>query len=75
MRVFGLGHLAPEAIPAAFVDLRPRLGHCRFRDCRHDREPGCAVQEAAARGEIARHRVALMHAMIAESRGVRPPGR
>jgi len=75
MRIFGLGHLEPEAIPAAFVDIRPHLGHCRFRDCRHDREPGCAVQEASARGEIAPHRIALMHAMIAESKGIRQPGR
>ena len=47
----------------------PLLGHCRFRDCRHDREPGCAVQEAVARGEIAAHRVALLHRLMHEARG------
>lgn len=75
MTRFALAHLAPEAIPEAFVDLRPFLGQCRFRDCRHDREPGCAVQAAVARGEIAPHRVALMHAMVAESRAARDPAR
>ncbi|MDR2421044.1 MAG: ribosome small subunit-dependent GTPase A [Oscillospiraceae bacterium] len=42
----------------AFRDFAPYLGHCRFRDCSHTSEPGCAVLEAARRGEIAsaRHR-------------------
>jgi ribosome biogenesis GTPase len=75
MRAFGLAHLDPAAIPGAFADIRPHLGHCRFRDCRHDREPGCAVQDAAAGGTIAPHRIALLHAMIAESESVRRPGR
>jgi ribosome biogenesis GTPase len=75
MTQFALAHLDPAAIPEAFVELRPFLGHCRFRDCRHDREPDCAVRAAVERGEIAPHRVALMHAMIAESRRVRDPGR
>jgi ribosome biogenesis GTPase len=57
------------------VELRSLLGHCRFRDCRHDREPGCAVQAAVERGEVAPHRVALMHALIDESKAVRDPAR
>jgi ribosome biogenesis GTPase len=75
LKVFGLGHIAPEIIAQAFVEIRPLLGHCRFRDCRHDREPGCAVQEAAARGEVAPHRVALMHRLVKESVAVRDPAR
>ena len=75
LKAFGLAHLDPAAIPGAFADIRPHLGNCRFRDCRHDREPGCAVREAAARGTIAPHRIALLHAMVAESESVRRPGR
>ena len=75
MKAFGLAHLDPHSIEEAFVDVRPFLGHCRFRDCRHDREPGCAVQSAVERGEIAPHRVALLHAMVAESQSVRDPAR
>ncbi len=48
MKAFGLAHLDPGAIAEAFVELRPLLGHCRFRDCRHDAEPGCAIQAAVA---------------------------
>jgi ribosome biogenesis GTPase len=75
MTQFALAHLDPALIPEAFVELQPLLGHCRFRDCRHDREPGCAVQSAVDRGEVAPHRVALMHALIDESTAVRDPAR
>jgi ribosome biogenesis GTPase len=74
MKAFSLAHLDPGAIPSAFIEIRPHLGGCRFRDCRHDREPGCVVQDASARGAIAPHRIALMHAMIAESKTMRRPG-
>jgi ribosome biogenesis GTPase len=75
LKVFGLAHVAPDVLADAFVEIRPLLGHCRFRDCRHDREPGCAVQEAAARGDIAPHRVALLHRLVRESKAVRDPAR
>ena len=75
MKAFGLAHVPPNAIEEAFVDIRPFLGHCRFRDCRHDREPGCAVRAAVERGEIAPHRVDLLHEMVAESELVRDPAR
>jgi ribosome biogenesis GTPase len=73
MKAFGLAHLAPGDIAHAFRDIRPYLGRCRFRNCRHDREPGCAVQEAASLGDIRPHRIALMHAMVAESEAARRP--
>lgn len=75
LKVFGLAHVAPEAIADAFVEIRPLLGHCRFRDCRHDREPGCSIQEAVERGAVAAHRVALMHRLVRESTAARDPAR
>jgi ribosome biogenesis GTPase len=75
MKAFGLAHLAPDAIVDAFVELRPFIGGCRFRDCRHDREPGCAITAAVERGAVAPHRVALMRALVSASRAVRAPGR
>lgn len=75
MKAFGLAHLEPSAIADAFVELRPLLGHCRFRDCRHDAEPGCAVLEAVDRGLVAPHRIALLHRMIDEARAARDPAR
>lgn len=75
LKAFGLAHLEPEVIAHAFVELRPFLGHCRFRDCRHLNEPGCAVQGAVAGGAMEPHRLALLHALFATSTAARAPGR
>jgi ribosome biogenesis GTPase len=52
MKEFGLAHLDRGAIEGAMPDLRPFLGHCRFPDCRHGSEPGCALREALEHGRI-----------------------
>lgn len=52
LQEFGLAHLSPAEIEFGFVEFRPYLGQCRFRDCRHVSEPGCAIKEAAAAGHI-----------------------
>lgn len=75
MKAFGLAHLDSEAIAHAFREFRPHLGECRFRDCRHDREPGCALQACVARGEAAPHRLVLLRALAAERQLARAPGR
>jgi ribosome biogenesis GTPase len=67
MQEFGLAHLDAEHIASAFVELRPLLGKCRFRNCRHDSEPGCAVQEAVERGEIKPWRITLLRQLMADS--------
>jgi ribosome biogenesis GTPase len=71
MKVFGLAHCEPAAIADAFVELRDVIGHCRFRDCRHEREPGCAVQSAVAAGRVAPQRVALLQALLREAQAAR----
>jgi len=58
---FDLTQMEPirkEDLAACFPEFRPHLGACRFDDCRHLREPGCAVREALGRGEIAPGRYA-----------------
>jgi len=52
MQAFGLAHVGPEALEQAFVEFRPHLGQCRFRDCRHGAEPGCAIRAAIEAGRI-----------------------
>ncbi|HUW50250.1 MAG TPA: ribosome small subunit-dependent GTPase A [Sulfuricella sp.] len=52
LQEFGLAHVNEMDIAHAFVEFRPYLGHCRFSNCRHLVEPGCAVLEAAAAGKI-----------------------
>jgi ribosome biogenesis GTPase / thiamine phosphate phosphatase len=47
-----------QALPAAFADVDALTAECRFRDCRHETEPGCAVQAARADGRLAAERYA-----------------
>ena len=43
---------AGEGVGAAFDDIEALARDCRFKDCRHDGEPGCAVQAALESGEL-----------------------
>jgi ribosome biogenesis GTPase len=57
----GMRELKPtgeEDIAESFADIEAIAEHCRFRDCRHAREPGCAVRAAVERGEVDAGRVA-----------------
>lgn len=53
MREFGIVG-AEEGMEAGFPDIAARGAHCRYRDCGHDGEPGCAVVAAVESGEISR---------------------
>lgn len=75
MKVFGLAHCTPGAIANAFVELRDLVSQCRFRDCRHDREPDCAVQAAVAEGRVAPQRVTLLQTLLREAEAARDPAR
>ncbi|MDP2469562.1 MAG: ribosome small subunit-dependent GTPase A [Candidatus Palauibacterales bacterium] len=46
----------PADLAHAFREFRPRVAHCRFANCRHRAEPGCAVLEAVADGSVSEHR-------------------
>ena len=51
MRELGMWEVS-EGLSTAFADVERYLGKCRFADCRHDREPGCAIKAAIAAGEL-----------------------
>jgi ribosome biogenesis GTPase len=51
MRELGLA-AASEGLADAFADVEQYLGKCRFSDCSHTREPGCAIRAALAAGEL-----------------------
>jgi len=69
IRILRLGHLSPDSIALGFRDFQPYLGRCRYRDCSHREEPGCAIVEASRRGLIDQRRLASYHALLAECRG------
>jgi ribosome biogenesis GTPase len=43
---------ADEGMERAFADIEELASDCRFRDCRHEQEPGCAVQRAVDAGTL-----------------------
>ena len=56
IREFGIWGMSPEELGGYFVEFRPLLDACRFPNCTHDHEPGCAVQEAVDADDIAPER-------------------
>jgi len=66
LQEFGLRHLSSAAIEQGFPELRPLLGKCRFRNCRHDREPDCAIHAALKSGDISPRRYAAFRSLCAE---------
>lgn len=55
MRELGMWE-TDEGLGEAFSDVEAFLGKCRFSDCRHEREPGCAIRAAIASGELKQSR-------------------
>ncbi len=58
VRAFGLWGIGPRDLDQTYPEFRRFLGTCRFSDCRHATDPGCAVRAAVERGEIAPGRLA-----------------
>ncbi|MBD2838415.1 small ribosomal subunit biogenesis GTPase RsgA [Pseudomonas sp. JM0905a] len=58
IREFGLGHVSRNDVEAGFIEFNELLGTCRFRDCKHDREPGCALLKALEDGRVHPQRMA-----------------
>ncbi len=59
VQAFGLHHLSFGGIEEGFVEFAKYRGKCRFNDCRHRHEPGCALRMAAETGEIDARRLEL----------------
>ncbi|MDQ5926539.1 MAG: ribosome biosis GTPase / thiamine phosphate phosphatase [Pseudomonadota bacterium] len=63
---FGLHHIAPTELAKWMPDIAAHIGDCRFYNCTHRQEPGCAVQAAAERGEISAMRLSLYTGLFDE---------
>ncbi len=57
IREFGLWHIDEHELLEGFIEFRPFLGLCKFRDCQHKQEPGCAILEAHEKGDISDRRM------------------
>jgi ribosome biogenesis GTPase len=69
LQEFGLAHLTRGEIELGFAEFVEHLGHCRFRDCRHENEPDCAIKAAVAAGKIDARR--LTHFLTIANEGQR----
>ncbi len=68
LQEFGLGHLDRQEIEHAFLEFRPYVGQCRFRDCKHNREPDCVLNAAVKAGEIDARRFDVYHRIVGTAR-------
>ncbi|MFV8833662.1 ribosome small subunit-dependent GTPase A [Aquisalimonas sp. APHAB1-3] len=69
VRILRLAHLSRDVIESGFPEIVPYADACEFRDCGHDREPGCAVRDAVDQGRIDASRVASLRELLAERNG------
>ena len=60
--------MEPEKLRERYPEFREYEGKCRFRECLHDREPGCAVQAAAEQGKIHPERLRRYRLLLQEIR-------
>ena len=64
IREFGLWHLNKDEVIQGFVELKPLAGQCKFRDCNHEQEPGCAINTAVEKGQISAERFSSFRRII-----------
>ena len=57
----------PETVQASFTDIADLAEHCRFRDCSHNTEPGCAVRAAVEDGTLPDERFGQYHSLHREA--------
>ena len=68
VRDFGLSHVTTDAVAEGFIEFRPYLGLCRFRDCQHATEPDCALRAALEAGQIQPQRFESFQQIVAAIR-------
>ncbi len=56
IREFGIKDFKPEEISHYYIEMREVLHQCRFNNCLHENEPGCAVKQAYLTGKISEER-------------------
>lgn len=66
LKEFGLHDTTRAEIEAAFPELSRHAVACRFTDCSHDHEPGCAVRAAVDAGEVLGDRLRSFHSMLGD---------
>lgn len=63
---FGLRQVEPMRLASLMPDLAPFVGECRFANCTHRQEPGCAVRAAVDAGAVAPNRLRIYEELFEE---------
>jgi ribosome biogenesis GTPase len=74
VRYFGLADITPDELRWMFPEFLDLVWECKFTDCTHQHEPGCAVKAAVADGRIAPVRYETYLRLLEELRTGKPPG-
>lgn len=69
LRQFELAHVPADEVEAYFIEFRPLIGQCKYHNCRHLREDGCAIRAAVEAGDIHPERYASYERMVGERLG------
>lgn len=72
VREFALWHLENERVTWGFKEFREWMGQCKFRDCKHQDDPGCALQQAVEQGKISQQRFNNYHRILETMASDRP---
>lgn len=64
IREFGLWHLTPEQVCNGFIEFEDYIGLCKFRDCKHQTDPGCALVAAVKEEKIHPKRLASFQRIL-----------
>lgn len=67
VRSFRLGPLSRDELERGFPEIHALRSRCRFGDCSHRHEPGCAVRQAVEEGRVCPQRLASFHHLAAET--------
>jgi ribosome biogenesis GTPase len=71
IRQFDVNHLNATQIAYGFKEFRPFLGQCKFRNCLHEQDLGCALLAALNQGNISSRRYAIFKTLVQQSREFR----
>ena len=64
---YGLWEMSADELSHGFIEFIPYLGHCRFNDCQHASEPGCAIRDAVQENQILDWRYQAYRRLLAQS--------
>lgn len=72
VREFALWHIPEERVTWGFKEFRNYIGGCKFRDCKHQDDPGCLLREAVEQGKIHPTRFENYHSILKTMAEQRP---